>query len=405
MNMSAVNNFEFSINEKSIYQCKYGHSACDECWEKSLKTKNECMICRTKVKSFKNLSRCLVIEQDFGKKECCCIYSFTEEILDDRSVGKKFKRELIKDEENGCKEILNVKDLDNHIQNCEFKFIKCPNKVCDKVFRSNSFGEHGNECTFKLVTCEYCKKDDIKKGQVENHLNEVCPKVIVYCLQGCQMKMERDEMKNHIENHCNNTIVNCKYHEQGCDFTMKRSELLYHLENVNHQFYMTELIDKLISKLDQSNKINIDLNKKLQLEFNPLVYKSKWTISKYSLFGMTIGEPQKIISPKFNFFSHEFQVGLYPHGEKNKNRPSIFLFINNINGNSVKAEISFTFVNVLDKSRSITEHLGEKVYKKSCGVGNNVFIPSNLINKENGWKQHGISLEPLEASKGSQQFL
>ncbi|KAM9957243.1 hypothetical protein ACTFIW_008984 [Dictyostelium discoideum] len=189
------------IHKKSFYQCKSGHHACKECWKNLLKIKHECMICRSKVHSFKDLSRCLVIEQGFAKKECYCIYSFNNKILNDRRVGKKFKRELIKDEENGCKEILKVEDLDTHIQNCKFKFVKCPNKGCDKVFRLNTFGEHEKECTFKLVTCEYCKKNDIKEDKVENHLNEVCPKFKIDCLQGCQMKIEREVLGYHIENH------------------------------------------------------------------------------------------------------------------------------------------------------------------------------------------------------------
>ncbi|KAM9970894.1 hypothetical protein ACTFIR_002758 [Dictyostelium discoideum] len=354
------------FHKKSIFQCKTGHFACQECWETSLISKNECMICRIKVNSLKDLSRCLVIEQCFAKKECCCIYSFTGEILDDRTVGKKFKRKLIKDEENGCKEILTVEDLDTHIQNCKFKFVKCPNKGCDKKFRLHSFGEHENECTFKLATCEYCKKNDIAKNELNNH-NEVCPKVKIDCLQDCQMKIERDEMKNHIENNCDNTIVNCKYHEQGCEITMKRSELQNHLKNINHQFYIGELID-------QSNKIINDLKKMLEVGLNPLVYKNKWTISKFSLY------PQKIVSPKFTVCSNEFQVIFFPL------HPSIYLFRYKTNGNSVKVDISFTIFNVLDNSKSITIHLGEKVFDDSSyGVGDIFLSHHDLINKENGW--------------------
>ncbi|KAM9994030.1 hypothetical protein ACTFIZ_011990 [Dictyostelium cf. discoideum] len=408
--MFTINNIEFSINDvllnqeslqkknkytcsicfefifkKSVYQCRSGHFACQECWEKSLEIKKECMTCRVNVKSLKDLSRCLVIEQDFGKKECCCIYSYNDEIFDARTVGKKFKRNLIKDEENGCKELLKVKDLENHIQNCKFKFIICPNKGCNKIIRLNTLGEHENECTFKLVTCENCKKNDIKKDQIENHHNNECPKVKIDCLQECQIKIERDEMGNHIEDHCDNTIVNCKYHEQGCQFKMKRSELQDHLKNVNHQFYMSELIDKLISELDQSNKASIELKNKLKLQLNPLVYKSKWTISNFSLYRKTSEEPQRILSPKFSFFSHEFRFVLYPHGYNNGNYPSLYLYINNINGNSIKAECSFTLINVLDDYKSL-EYFNEKVFEKSIGRGFKKFgVHSNLINKKNGW--------------------
>ncbi|EAL61986.1 hypothetical protein DDB_G0290941 [Dictyostelium discoideum AX4] len=112
--------FEY-FYKKSVYQCRSGHYACRECWEKSLETKQECMICRSEVNSYKDLSRCLVIEQNFAKKECCCIYSYFDYFID---ANQKYeneeneKRILIKDEETGCREIINVDRLDTHIQNC-----------------------------------------------------------------------------------------------------------------------------------------------------------------------------------------------------------------------------------------------------------------------------------------------
>ncbi|KAM9957240.1 hypothetical protein ACTFIW_008981 [Dictyostelium discoideum] len=165
---------------------------------------------------------------------------------------------------------------------------------------------------------------------------------------------------------------------------MKRSELQNHLKNINHQFYMNKLIDKLISKVNQSNKIINDLKKKL--EFNYQVYKNKWTISNYSLYCMTIGKPLKVYSPEFSICSYKFQVCLYPHGENKKHHPSMYLKINNLNGNTVELEYSYRLVNVLDNSKSITINMGQKVFNESIkwGLGE-IFIPSSLINKENGW--------------------
>ncbi|KAM9970891.1 hypothetical protein ACTFIR_002755 [Dictyostelium discoideum] len=355
--------FEF-IYKKSIYQCKSGHIACQQCWEKSLETKKRI-----------DLSRCLVIEQGFGKKECYCIYSFTDKILNDRGVGKKFKRELIKDEENGCKEILKVGELHNHIQNCKFKFIKCPNKGCDKKFRLNSFGEHGNECTFKLVTCEYCKKNDIKKDQVENHHKGVCPKVKIDCLQSCQMKIERDQMKNHIDNNCENTNVNCKYHEYGCKVGIKRSELQNHLENVNHQKFMVALIEKLNSHIEQSNKFQneqikiIELSNKIQDEQVKKIDQSK---KDYDQLKQQVIKNDETYLRSFSSLN-EFSF------------ISIFVSLESMKGNIVKAEFSFTFVNK-DRSKSITERVSqvELFSTKGWGVNSNR-LNSSLITKQNGW--------------------
>ncbi|KAM9993999.1 hypothetical protein ACTFIZ_011963 [Dictyostelium cf. discoideum] len=252
--------FEY-FYKKSIYQCKFGHIACQECWEKSLKNKKECMICRFEVNSTNDLSRCLIVEQNFGKKECYCIYSFTNnyDLID--CANEKIK--LIKDEENGCKEIIKIDELDTHIQNCKFKFIECSHNGCDKFLRLNSLKEHENKCGFKLVKCEYCDCDDIIKMKLEDHHTE-CSKFPIYCPQSCLNIIERDQIKSHIENDCNNSTIPCKYYEYGCKVDMMRSELQNHLNNINHQYFMGILIEKLTSTLTQSHNIQKELVKKIE---------------------------------------------------------------------------------------------------------------------------------------------
>ncbi|KAM9970872.1 hypothetical protein ACTFIR_002736 [Dictyostelium discoideum] len=244
--------FEF-FYKKSIYQCKSGHMACQQCWEKSLENKKECMICRSKVNSTNDLSRCLVIEQDFGKKECYCIYSFNNYNFIDCANQEKIT--LKKDEENGCKEIISVDQLDRHIENCKYD-------GCDEILRLNSLEEHENQCGFKLVKCEYCDCDDTIQKELENHHGE-CSKFPIDCPQSCSIMVERDQIKSHIDNDCNNSIIQCKYYEYGCKVEMKRSDLRNHLKNVNHQYFMGLLIEKLSSTLTQSQSIQDELVKKI----------------------------------------------------------------------------------------------------------------------------------------------
>ncbi|EAL61913.1 RING zinc finger-containing protein [Dictyostelium discoideum AX4] len=270
--------FEF-IYKKSIFQCKSGHFACKECWEKSLKIKKECMICRSKVNSINDLSRCLVIEQGFGKKECYCIYSFNNDhFIDYANLDENIT--LVKDKENGCKEIINIDQLDRHIQNCKFKFVECSHNGCDVVLRLNSLKEHENQCGYKLVKCKYCACDDTIQKELENHNNE-CPKFPIGCPQSCSIMVERDQTQSHINNDCNNSTIQCKYYEYGCKVEMKRSELQNHLNNVNHQYFMGILIDKLSSKLIQSHNIQDELVKKIeQSEKNQEILNKEYDQSK-----------------------------------------------------------------------------------------------------------------------------
>ncbi|KAM9957261.1 hypothetical protein ACTFIW_009002 [Dictyostelium discoideum] len=385
------------IHRKSIYQCRSGHYACKECWEKSLENKKQCMICRSEVNSFIDLSRCLVIEQNFAKKECYCIYSFFMEYFID---GANENIKLLKDEDNGCKEIINIDQLDTHIENCKFKFVKCSHDGCDRVLRLNSLEEHEIQCGFKLVKCDYCACDDIIQKELDDHHDE-CPKFPISCPQGCSIMIERDQIKSHIDNDCDNSTIQCKYYEYGCKVEIKRSNLQNHLNNVNHQNSMGLLIDKLastLSTLSESNKTQDELVKKigksektqekLRQEIDELqkkndnlsslitkmdgsyspTYENKWIISNLS---MDLDE--KLTSQPFNFENQEFHLVL----ETGINSFTIQL----------KTEELFDFkyictlVNNLDTSKSIKSK-GSNESNNACFFGLDKY-PGN--NKKSGW--------------------
>ncbi|KAM9994018.1 hypothetical protein ACTFIZ_011973 [Dictyostelium cf. discoideum] len=400
-----------------------------KCWEKSLKNKKECMICRSEVNSTKDLSRCLVIEQDFGKKECYCIYSFKNyDFIDCENE----KISLIKDEENGCKEIINVDQLDSHIKNCKFKFVECSHNGCYEILRLNSLEEHENQCGFKLVKCEYCGCDDTIQKELENHHTE-CPKFPIDCPQSCSVIIERDQIKSHIENDCNNSTIPCKYYEHGCKVEMKRSELQNHLNNVNHQYFMGLLIEKLSSTLTELHYIQNELVKKVgqskiisdklqekndelsslitEKKFtwkflNSLQYKNEWIISEYSKIVDKFPNGSDLKSPSFEFNSknsfksqslisnvnansNEFRISIFPNGFRaSKDNMSIFLDGNRIKGTNI--EFICKLVNVLDKTKS--KKLQFKHEFKNIGyrewdwnLGWSHFIESKLITQENGW--------------------
>ncbi|KAM9948427.1 hypothetical protein ACTFIT_001777 [Dictyostelium discoideum] len=376
--------FEY-FYKKSIFQCRSGHYACEECWKKSLETKQECMICRSEVYSFNDLSRCLVIEQDFGKKECYCIYSFHNDDYIDVSANEK---EKIKDEESGCKEIMNVDQLFTHIENCKFKFVKCSHNGCDEVLRLNSLEEHENQCDFKLVTCDYCACDDIIFKELTNHYDE-CPKFKINCPQGCLEYLERDEIESHLDNDCHNTTIPCKYYEYGCKVEMKRSELQNHLNSVNHQISMGLLIDKLSSTLAESNKTQDQLfekieqsekiQEKLLQEINELqkysnspTYNNKWIISNFSNIN------NSATSPPFNFEKQEFRIVL-----------TISPFLGNeifIRLNAHQALFHFKYICTL-----VNSNRSNSIEFKGT---HNSFCPSicklyffDIINRNNGWLQ------------------
>ncbi|KAN0037977.1 hypothetical protein ACTA71_000149 [Dictyostelium dimigraforme] len=391
--------FEF-IYKKSIYQCKSGHSACKECWEKSLERKKECMTCRCEVKSIIELSRSSVIEQDFGKKECCCIYSFTDEIVKEKYIlffgESPNKRILNKDEINGCKEIIMVDEIDSHFQKCKFKFVSCQNNGCNKAVRFHSSEEHKEQCGFKLVPCQYCKTDEITKNQLVNHYDEY-PKVSIDCPQGCSMKIERDQILSHKENHC-------KYFEYGCKAQMKRSDLQYHFVNVNHQIFMGNLIDTItkINKTYISKKVFSN-----SLKFFPHSYKNKWIISEFSKVAKELEFPKKFKSPVFSINSSQFFISIYPNGCEKENETGIFLNLQDFK-EPINIEYYLKLVNILDKSKSILKNANTTYTKDHHSWGWDTFVDTKQINIKNGWLSNDdkliikvyakiLNIKPLES--------
>ncbi|KAM9993988.1 hypothetical protein ACTFIZ_011950 [Dictyostelium cf. discoideum] len=382
--------FEY-FYKKSVYQCRSGHYACQECWDKSLENKKECMICRSEVNSFKDLSRCLIIEQNFGKKECCCIYSYFDYFIDGANKENENENKiLIKDEENGCKEIINIDQIDTHIENCKFKFVECSHNGCEIILRLSSLKEHENRCGFKLVKCEHCGCDDTIQMELKEH-HDQCPKFPIVCPQRCSITTDRDLIKSHIENDCNNSIIPCKYYEYGCKVEMKRSNLQNHLNNVNHQIFMGLYIDTLSSKLStlsETNKIQDELVKKVdelqkknddlslliskmdstylkQQDLYPPTFKNKWIISNFSK------DIKNYSSQPFDFENQKFTV---------------FLSICPITPTliEIKTEASFNFkyicklVNILDKSKSIKYKGPNKINYSFLGL-------NTIQEKKNGW--------------------
>ncbi|EGC39717.1 hypothetical protein DICPUDRAFT_147424 [Dictyostelium purpureum] len=284
--------------KKEVYQCKEGHCSCKECWEKSLEINKE--------------SR--QVENLLMKTGVCCPYSFRNILrVDDNE-------ELIKDNE-GCKEIIKLENLDNHIEICSFRFIKCKyhKKGCNEKFRFSNGDFHIPRCEYQTINCEYCSNGYLLKT-IEQHSLE-CPSKLEYC-SGCNKKFKRAEMNYHLDKECPGAIIPCKFSQFGCNYKIKRENLENHLDQIDHTKQLRAIIDSLIIKngvlsdcideLANGKKLLISKIENLTYNNNLLSdridaltkgkeYKNKWIISNYS--GI-----HKIDSPKFEYPPNLFKL-------------------------------------------------------------------------------------------------
>ncbi|EGC31511.1 hypothetical protein DICPUDRAFT_99195 [Dictyostelium purpureum] len=238
-----------SYFKKEIYQCKEGHCSCKECWIKSLENKKECMQCKIKVNSFNELSRARQVERFLLKICVCCPYSFKNIIRVDES------EKLIKDGW-GCNEIVKLEELDNHIENCNFRFVKCKYYEigCMDQIRYNQNEFHISKCEYQPLNCTHCSNVYLLKIMEQHYLE--CPSMLIDCKE-CNEKIKREEMYMHIDKECQEVVISCKFLQFGCNDKIKRKNLENHLDQTNHSKHLSTVLESLINKNNQlSNSID-----------------------------------------------------------------------------------------------------------------------------------------------------
>ena len=55
--------------------------------------------------------------------------------------------------------------LQEHLDECIYALLSCPNTGCDEVVRKSNLDKHLLECEFSPVMCELCSKDIILKDK------------------------------------------------------------------------------------------------------------------------------------------------------------------------------------------------------------------------------------------------
>ncbi|EGC35424.1 hypothetical protein DICPUDRAFT_18410, partial [Dictyostelium purpureum] len=292
--------------KKEVYQCKEGHCSCKECWIKSLENKKECPQCKIQVKSFNKLSRARQVEKFILKSCVTCPYSFRNIIGVDE--------ELIKDGD-GCNEIIKLEELDNHIENCKFRFVKCEyhEKGCNDKIRYNENKIHISFCEYQPLNCKHCSNVYLLK-KIKQHYLE-CPSMLIDCKE-CKQKIKREEIGNHLDKECQEVNVSCKFSQYGCNDKIKKRDLEFHLDHIDHSKHLCAEIDRL----------NIENNRL----FNSIkelnrgnVYKNTWNIFNYYKINHNVGDYLK--SPSFGYAPDLFEIHFYKNGKINQGEISIYI--------------------------------------------------------------------------------
>ena len=140
----------------------------------------------------------------------------------------------------GCTVIVTVAQHDDHVGQCPYAEVKCPNN-CDalRLLRKDLNNHTANTCIRRLSRCVYCQKQDeyylivghrhqlacpdfpvgcpkncpngsaVKRRDLRKH-QEVCPLEHVQCPR-CQSEMLRQQLTDHQDKTCLKRLVDCSF--------------------------------------------------------------------------------------------------------------------------------------------------------------------------------------------------
>ena len=129
--------------------------------------------------------------------------------------------------ERGCEWLGTLKDLETHLDTCDYVGDKCK-LGCGVVLQRNELKVHEEEkCSQHIVKCEHCSKEFIF-GVLTVH-TEKCPKMQVSCELKCGKIVCREDMPQHLKQDCGLVEETCGL---GCGTKLTRGELKIHMTDI-----------------------------------------------------------------------------------------------------------------------------------------------------------------------------
>ena len=151
-----------------------------------------------------------------------------------------------------------LRSLVEHIDNCEYTMVDCPNGCEVEQLVKKDLDVHlESECLKRDYECPYCEEEGVYDEMITTHLEE-CPYVEIECPNlGCEKEIPRCEISIH-QFYCDYEPVSCKYAEVGCEEKLLRKDIKKHEEDVQLHFQMT------LEKVLELNKLVVKLDSQLQ---------------------------------------------------------------------------------------------------------------------------------------------
>ena len=98
--------------------------------------------------------------------------------------------------ENSCSWTGIIKDIQSHLEECEYHEVKCQYEGCKKMTMRKDLDSHLEICTFQPVKCQHCCLK-IRKFEINSHNINSCQEFEHLCSFGCEEKVKRKYFNFH----------------------------------------------------------------------------------------------------------------------------------------------------------------------------------------------------------------
>ncbi|XP_047136091.1 TNF receptor-associated factor 4 isoform X2 [Hydra vulgaris] len=173
--------------------------------------------------------------------------------------------------ERNCEWIGDISTIDDHLKECGFVDVSCPNSQCQVLITRNNLLDHLDLfCEFRIIDCQYCTEKYIFNDKW-THLN-ICPMQPLECINECGEKgILRMMMPKHVENECPVNVQYCEYAKIKCDFKGTQSQRDAHVIS-SANLHLTLSIEK-ITKLENKFSYQVEQATNLAIKYDALKKK------------------------------------------------------------------------------------------------------------------------------------
>ena len=221
---------------------KCGHQFCQECLRPLIRDGNvTCPVCRQELKESEMLLN------NMTKREILSL-----KILCDKC-------------EEGCSWQGELRQRDEHNQECGYVVEACSNDCGEMIMRKDMDYHKQNECNRRIVGCCYCDAQ-LEYGQLTVHY-EMCDSYPIDCPYECGTQVARKYVEVHIsrEGECPTSFLQCDSASAGCQFIGNREQLQDHLNKniVYHLSLSMQTVSNVQKRLASAEKKQAETDSEL----------------------------------------------------------------------------------------------------------------------------------------------